>query len=545
MPDINAIADVFRAAIASYEQAQADVLTLRYQSVLDALKPKAERLVADIEAAWAKGEAVSRSWLLRQERYQALIAQTEAEINRFAGTAEQIITAAQSAAVGAAEQNTQALIKAANVSRTFNRLPTSAFENLVGTLGDGSPLKTLLGELGKDGSRAVGDALAKGVALGLNPRQTAKAISEAAGVPLSRALAISRTETLRAYRQAAIQSYQENDDVVSGWRWLAALSSRSCAMCIAMHGTVHLNTEAFGSHVNCRCTPAPLVEGSEGAGFETGAEWFAKQSANAQDTILGSRVAGEAYRARQVALRDFIGEKQDDKWGLTKYAVSLRGAFKNSNDEVRQTFSDLFGKNLDDPNGIPNLDTLQKDMKKIVQIVTTKTGLNSRWKGEVIVTDERNADGSIGFVGRKEWGCPISLHSVIVGHIERYTTSLHEAIHSVSVGLEEDTFRTCRGFEEGVVTVCTFILTSDIAVGFGISLPAPLNPYRSMTKTLERLRAETDLNEVDFYFGLLRINLDQREQGIIKWIAQKRGVRLADVKKDIDITADLGILRNQ
>ena len=325
--NIYAQADEFRAAIARWEQMQADTLTARYQVVLDALEPLINDLCEQIEAARAEGKPVNKSWLFREARYKSLMEQVESELGRFGRTARRVIEVSQTGAINRAATYTETLLQAAEVpGANFNRLPTAAFENVVGYLGDGSPLASILDKLPRDGKKAVSDALVRGVALGWNPRKSARAAMNAADVPRDRALTICRTETLRAYRQAAISSYEENEDVVTGWRWLAALSSRSCAMCIAMHGTIHKNSERFGSHPNCRCVPSPVVIGTEDEEFETGADWFAKQNEAAQDTILGSRTAGDVYRNGGITLSDFVGERQSDGFGLTRYAKSLNGA---------------------------------------------------------------------------------------------------------------------------------------------------------------------------------------------------------------------------
>ena len=92
---------------------------------------------------------------------------------------------------------------------------------------------------------------------------------------LTRALRISRTETLRAYREATHRTYQQNSDVIEGWYWLASLSSsgRTCAARIALHGTFHANDERMKTQVNCRCAQLPAVIGQPSPIKQSGSEW--------------------------------------------------------------------------------------------------------------------------------------------------------------------------------------------------------------------------------------------------------------------------------
>jgi len=62
----------------------------------------------------------------------------------------------------------------------------------------------------------VRDALIAGVGTGQNPRIIARQIRQALRGNLVRALRISRTETLRSYREASHRSYQANDDIMEG-----------------------------------------------------------------------------------------------------------------------------------------------------------------------------------------------------------------------------------------------------------------------------------------------------------------------------------------
>jgi SPP1 gp7 family putative phage head morphogenesis protein len=209
----------------------------------------------------------------------------------------------------------------AGIDATFNQLPTRAVENLVGFLGDGSPLKSLLDELAGSAGAAVALALKDGIIRGRAPEEIARDIRGGLNGSLTRARGIARNETLRAYREAAHQNYLENSGVVTGWVWTSALGPRSCAACVALSGTFHPLEERMASHVNCRCSQIPQIEGVDPK-VTNGVEWFAKQPAAVQEAILDSPGAYEAYKSGRLSLEDFVGLKRDKRWGDSYQALS-------------------------------------------------------------------------------------------------------------------------------------------------------------------------------------------------------------------------------
>jgi len=297
-----------------------------YGGIWQRLRARIEELVRQYEEAAVTGSPVSASWAFEQDRLQTLQRQVEAELARFSRDAESLIVRAERDAIAAAAEHPQEVIQAAyrGVSVGWNRLPADAVTDLVGFMRNGSPLRALLDRLGPESSRVVRDGLIQGLALGQNPRAVAAAIRGEFGGNLSRALTVSRTETLRAYREATLRSYQANSDIVVGWRWTASKSGRTCAACLAMDGTIHPNSERMDDHPNGRCVETPVPRGMESlTSWETGAQWFARQPENVQHQVLGN--AGfNAYKAGAVSLSDFVGQSQSKAWGSTRYARSLK-----------------------------------------------------------------------------------------------------------------------------------------------------------------------------------------------------------------------------
>ncbi len=267
-----------------------------------------------------------------------LLNQVVREISRFADLAGNVITDGQRRAVRQVTQDTQQLLLMAmeqapeGLSADFNRINPAAVENLVGFMGDGSPLRSVLDRHGALAANVIREELTNAVIQGRNPKETARQIRKRlykdGDVPsgqLRSFLNTARTETLRAYREASHQTYQQNADILEGWIWLSALNARTCRACIALHGTFHELGERMKSHVNCRCTQVPAIRGVD-LGIEKGTDWFAKQPAAVQKAVLDGEGEFEAYKAGKVRLEDFTGLRRSAKWGDSYQALGLKRA---------------------------------------------------------------------------------------------------------------------------------------------------------------------------------------------------------------------------
>lgn len=324
---IHEVAERHRRELLRLERNGASEMVRAYGAIWKRLRQETMDLSRRYHEARAADPSTTPAWAFEYGRMEVLQRQVEAELRQFAAFAEERIISQERQAVEAAQTHSGELAHRASrpgVSIQWARLPAGAVEELVGYMRNGSPLRTLLDELGAEGSQAVREGLLEGLALGKSPRETANRVRERFGGGLTRALRISRTETMRAYRGAALRSYRENSDVVTGWRWLAAKSQRTCAMCLAMDGTWHPLSEELNDHPNGRCVAIPALRGEprNRAEGETGREWFDRQTEDVQRRVLGN--AGyEAYRAGAVTLDDYIGMRRNREWGTTRQARSL------------------------------------------------------------------------------------------------------------------------------------------------------------------------------------------------------------------------------
>lgn len=264
------------------------------------------------------------------------------EIGRFARFAGARIASGQAVAAEMGQEHARQLALAGlgepppGVTVMWARLPREAVVDLIGFLHDGSPLRTLLDELGPEASAAVRQALVTGVATGQSPRTVARWIREGLGGNLVRALTISRTEMLRSYRESSRRSYRANSDVVESWVRHEACDQRTCPLCWALHGKEYPLKERFATHPRCRGTLLPKTRswrdilGEKGAGIpetrvsvEPGPSRFARLPEAEQMRVLGPAKFA-AWRDGAIGWEDIPGFRRDPKWGPVGYERGLR-----------------------------------------------------------------------------------------------------------------------------------------------------------------------------------------------------------------------------
>lgn len=190
---------------------------------------------------------------------------------------------------------------------------------------------------------AVRRELIRGVAVGSNPRQTAARMVERANGRfdggLTRALVISRTETLDAHRAAAEQAQNAQADVLTGWIWLCHLSPRTCPSCLAKHGTFHeLDEPGPEDHPQGRCVRMPKVKAWADLGFDVeepddvvpdAQAWFDALPVADQVAILG-RARLDLLRSGAIEWADLSTRRTSpgwrDSWGVTPVGQLTGGA---------------------------------------------------------------------------------------------------------------------------------------------------------------------------------------------------------------------------
>ena len=335
-PEMLRLVERLRNGIIRQERAVAVQLRREYGKVYRALRQQALDVRKQIKAAEAAGQVISPWRMHRLERLQSLQRQALAESYRFADMAAGLITDAEREALLAGQRDGYELLLSAlpddaGVLVPWDRLPVPAIDAMVGVLADGSPLSRLLQEALGDAAQGFMDQLVAGLAAGWNPRKLARVLRDEYGMGLTRALRISRTEILRAYRTATLLEYRQSR-MVLGWERHATQDSRTCMACIMLDGTRYTTEQAMDDHVNGRCAMLPITPSWRDLGFDIdepdfdrqlAQDWFLEQPDAVQRGMLGPGKY-DAWRAGLFGLDDLPKLRRDPVWGDSWVPKSLR-----------------------------------------------------------------------------------------------------------------------------------------------------------------------------------------------------------------------------
>lgn len=330
----------FRRDLLQLERSAASDMVRAYGTSWQRVEQRVSALWREVTALREAGEAVPPVRLFQLDHYQRLQGDITAELRRFAQYADGSVAATQLAAVDMAQQHAPRLIGAvasdaelAGLAQfvDFHHAPRGAVEALVGYARGNTPLGALLDAIPGQVNGTVRDTLIAGLALGQNPRETAAQVRRAFGTGLARALNISRTETLRAYREATRLEYQANDDILEGWIWSAACDKRTCVTCFALHGRVYKLQRQMPAHPSCRCSMVPQLAKAYRGDYEPqrGPDLFARAAPEVQRAVLGPGAYAQ-YQAGRVGIEDFVTWRRSRDWGVTAQRASLGRAMERA-----------------------------------------------------------------------------------------------------------------------------------------------------------------------------------------------------------------------
>jgi SPP1 gp7 family putative phage head morphogenesis protein len=299
----------YRRLLLLHDQAARDELHRAYAHAKDAIEARLRQL-------YAQGVDPDR---FDAARLAELLRQIDDELLRLAAQAEAHIISGQrvTARIGAQQALGLIDVQVPGLEASFTRLPTAAFAEMVGQTSQGSPLRTILARNGSDALEAAKRSLVAAIAQGTGPREVGRELRRVLNQSAWRAEVTARNALLDAHRSAALQTYAANSDVLSGWVWTAALSSRTCLGCLALHGTEFLLTEQFfPRHPACRCTPTPRVKGMFGdqAPFESGESWLNRQSREVQRAMIPDGLWLD-WESDVIRLEDFVTVQRSRTWG--------------------------------------------------------------------------------------------------------------------------------------------------------------------------------------------------------------------------------------
>lgn len=326
------------------DQETAVRLMVAFGGALDRLRPLAELAQAEFNAGLPSpydmkinGEWVRKS-AFQLARYDILERQLIAEINALAAQTGAAVRGAEADAIGWGQEAALEMVRAAaanpvELAGSFARVPDDAVRDLVGTLHPDSATGRILESFGADAAAAMRAELTSALALGVNPRAVAAAMERAVGISATRALTISRTEMLRAYRTSTLARFGANDDIVQGWRWVAAHNTRTCLACLANDGREFPLTVAFfPGHPNCRCASSPVLKPEyrrPRAALESGAAWFDRQPVEVRRAML-PKALDDDYAAGEIRLADFAVRDTHPTWGDSYREATIAEARANA-----------------------------------------------------------------------------------------------------------------------------------------------------------------------------------------------------------------------
>lgn len=162
--------------------------------------------------------------------------------------------------------------------------------------------------------------------------------------------AVVRTAVNHIANGASEAVYEKNADLISGVRWVSTLDSRTTAVCRARDGKVYEPGKGPRppAHWNCRSTTTPVTKSFRDLGIEldevpagtrasmdgqvpadmTYGQWLARQSAAAQDDILGA-TKGKLFRDGGLAVDRFV-DRKGAEYTLAQLRRREAGAFRKA-----------------------------------------------------------------------------------------------------------------------------------------------------------------------------------------------------------------------
>lgn len=231
MGTLQATTKAYRQRIIAREAQASDAIAKLYQATWEHASARISALLDTMQAALDAGEEIKLSWLYEEGRLEKLLNFIGKQESIFGGQSRAIVGQLQHDAIDLGNRLAQAQLEGLvpnGVTWTFGRPSAAALTDLYSALQPGSPLHDLFDEFGGQAADIAKQTLFSGVALGDAPQQIARNLAKSMQMPLDRALTISRTEALRAYRSAATENYRANADVLDGWIWVCDESARTC-----------------------------------------------------------------------------------------------------------------------------------------------------------------------------------------------------------------------------------------------------------------------------------------------------------------------------
>ena len=156
-------------------------------------------------------------------------------------------------------------------------------------------IETALDNFGTKKAANIRQIVKDGFLLGDTNADIASMISDAEKINRAQADSLARTMTNHASNVARAETFNANDDVVTGYEWVATLDSRTTLTCSGRDGEIYsLSAEnpKPPAHFNCRSTTVPVIDpefdiGASGKGTRQSKGAKGKERVSAKTTFGG------------------------------------------------------------------------------------------------------------------------------------------------------------------------------------------------------------------------------------------------------------------
>lgn len=319
--------------IRTLEPVIVNALLTEYEVAWQAVERVLTRYEWRIQAAIDAGVTPRPSWLRQQVWWRQMEASIEAEMLRFDSGAARVLAHGQREAVGISAHSATLLTDAVGVGGAIvPQVNAGAMERWVSAMRPGSPVRRVIDGYGDRITASLRVRMTEGLGSGKGITGILRDVRADVGPDAvrGRVHTFVRTEVHRSFRGTARDLYASMPEgMITGYRWQASLSGRTCILCISLHGTIS-QTYRMDQHPSCRCNQAPII----GPRYapprqfgETGPEWFARQDAETQQRIFSTHAHYDLYQ-QGVPLDRMVGHRQSRVWGPSvalRPASALRG----------------------------------------------------------------------------------------------------------------------------------------------------------------------------------------------------------------------------
>ena len=315
-PKVVKVIQDYREALMQREMDVLNDMAKHWLKIEQALESDMAALQLTMAQRAVDGKVITQQMIWKEERYQILKGKLTEALKRY--NADYLIGAVENAQVDFGWFGVNAASDAIKASYAeglaphFPMLNKNAIESMVGFLGNGAPLNSLLKNDYPEALQGLTDALINGIGRGAGTKEIAVNMANGMGMGLNRALLIAGTETNRAYRSGSTQQYRESG-VVKGFYRLVSRAG-ACNACLFLDGERFELASELDDHPRGHCQAVPEVMGMGAPSWEKGKDWFMTLDPEEQKSRLGNALY-ESWKKEGFDLSSLVSKSHSDEWG--------------------------------------------------------------------------------------------------------------------------------------------------------------------------------------------------------------------------------------